>query len=190
MEEEGQERDDINAMILVKKKNRGITKMLQRQNHQYLESNYMWSFDFKNCQNFLTPSTSKFSYLQLMSSPAMTHCQCSEVSEHSSAHSRCRGSCRDSSVGEKRTEAKSSSVPFPSMPSCAWPEPHGYLSTCAAWLQYGLGSTEEQRPGSLPVLSLDIHDSILRPGRIPRQRIITRACTYLMECSKINAGES
>lgn len=37
--------------------------MLQRQNHQYLESNYMWSFDFKNCQNFLTPSTSKFSYL-------------------------------------------------------------------------------------------------------------------------------
>lgn len=53
----GQERDDINVTIV---KNRRITEML-RQNHPYLESNYVWGLDFRNSQSFLPPSISKFS---------------------------------------------------------------------------------------------------------------------------------
>lgn len=55
----GQERDDINVTIV---KNRWITEMLS-QNHPYLESKYVWVFDFRNCQSFLPPSVSKFSSL-------------------------------------------------------------------------------------------------------------------------------
>lgn len=50
----GQERDDINVTVVVKKK--WIIEILRRQNRWYLESNYMWIFDFRNWQSFLTPS--------------------------------------------------------------------------------------------------------------------------------------